>query len=244
VFYKRETIATHDARLSNHTRRHIVVLALTLPSLTAVAAEPVPAFLEPLLADGPARTTSQVLLMVRGLAESGACARSDFYSAEVMHALLGEATNVRVDEYSTLTSVSARSLQALITDDSNLSPTLEYLKGGWLGARKPQERHRWPHACYLDATFWGEMPGLDYPSVRSVLGEGQRDDKAENSRDSHKAAHAWGGPPLRKQGSMSGAIMQYRAGSASITLTFDSNEKLHHVVASWPNDVPVPDIPR
>jgi hypothetical protein len=92
----------------------------------------------------------------------------------------------------------------------------------------------------MTVMFWGEMEGLDYPSVKAVLGEGERDKRAEMGRDVQASAHPWGKPALPKNDLMSDAIIRYRVGAGSLTLNFDFHGKLHDMFVSWPNDVTVP----
>jgi hypothetical protein len=114
------------------------------------------------------------------------------------------------------------------------------LKGVWLEARRPKGEHQREAACFLTATFWGEMAGLDYPSIKVFLGEGERDAKAEMRRDVHAGMHPWGKSTILKDDVMGDAIINYRAGAGSFTLNFDPHGKLHEVFVSWPNGVTVP----
>src|SRR5262249_27131148 len=115
-------------------------------------------------------------------------------------------------------------------------------RGVGLEARRPKvEPNQWQAACFLTVTFFGEMPGLDYPSIKTLLGEGERDVQAERRRDVMIGVHPWGRPPsVHKDDVMGEAIINYRAGTGAMTLNFDLHGKLHEVVVSWPKDVAVP----
>jgi hypothetical protein len=136
---------------------------------------------------------------------------------------------------------STHGLQDLVTADDESTRQSPYLKGVWLEARRPKGDHQWQAACFLSVTFWGEMAGLDYPSIKALLGEGERDRKAELSRDVNAGVHPWGRPPtVHKDDPMGDAIINYRAGAGSLVLNFDLHGKLHEIVVSWPNGVTVP----
>jgi hypothetical protein len=80
-----------------HIPRGILPWLLALPLISA-AAQPIPPFLAPILANGRPRTVDQVLLLARAIAESGACAREELYSVPVMQALFGEGSDAKVNE--------------------------------------------------------------------------------------------------------------------------------------------------
>jgi hypothetical protein len=226
-----------------HIRRHMLAWILALPLIPA-GAQPIPPFLEPILANGRPRTVAQVLLLTRKLAESGACARAEFYSAPVMRALFGEGSDAKVNESPYTIVASSHGLQELVTADDESTRQSPYLKGVWLDVRRPTGESQFRAACFLSVTFWGEMAGLDHPSIKALLGEGERDTKAERDRDVMIGVHPWGRPPtVYKDDVMGEAIINYRAGAGSLTLNFDLHGKLHEVFVSWPNGMAVPNTP-
>ena len=117
-----------------HVRRHMLAWVLALPLIPA-GAQPIPSFLEPILAKGRPRTTAQVLLLTRELAESGACARPEFYSVPVMHALLGESSDAKVNESPYTIVAFTHGLQELVTADDESTRQSPHMKGVWLDVR-------------------------------------------------------------------------------------------------------------
>ncbi len=217
----------------------MIALALAVPSIQAWA-QSIPPFLEPLLVNGPPRSTGEVLLLVRGLAEAGACARADFYSVPVMGALLGPGSDANVADYASRITASTHGLQALVFADDDFTKQSPGSRGVWLEARKPKENARWDAACFLDVTFRGQMSHLDYPSIKAVLGEGERNRKAEVQRDLYVMMHAREQPIRPNDDPMGGAIIDYSAGAGSLTLNFDRHGNLWTIHVSWPSDVTVP----
>jgi hypothetical protein len=225
-----------------HIRCFMIALALSVASIQA-GAQSLPAFLEPLLINGPPRSTAEVILLVRGLAETGACARANFYSVPVMRALFGPGSDAKVTEYTSRISASTHGLQELVLADDDFTRQSPNSRGVWLDARRPRGDGRWDAACFLNATFRGQMSRLDYPSIKAVLGEGERNKKAEMARDLHIIMHARGKPIAVNDDPMGGAIIDYPAGAGSLTTTFDKHGKLWRIDVSWPNDVAVPTFP-
>jgi hypothetical protein len=226
-----------------HIRHRVLAWILALPLIPA-GAQPIPPFLEPILANGPPRTVAQVLLLTRKLAESGACARAELYSVPVMRALFGEGSDAKVNESPYTIVASSHGLQELVTADDESTRQSPYLQGVWLEVRRPTSESQFRAACFLSVTFWGEMAGLDYPSSKALLGEGERDTKAERDRDVMIGVHPWGRPPTVYEDDVMGeAIINYRAGAGSLTLSFDLHGKLHEVFVSWPNGMAVPNTP-
>lgn len=222
-----------------HIRCLMIALALSVSSIQT-GAQSLPAFLQPLLVNGPPRSTAEVILLVRGLAEVGACARPSFYSVPVMRALFGHGSDAKVTEYTSRITASTHGLQKLVLAEDEFTRQSPNSRGVWLDARRPRGDGRWDAACFLNATFRGQMSQLDYPSIKAVLGEGERNKKAEMARDLHILMHARGKPIRANDDPMGGAIIDYSAGAGSLTLTFDRHGKLWTIDVSWPNDVAVP----
>ena len=182
----------------------------------------------------PPETIPQLLHLLVKLARSGVFSRWDFYTPDNMQRLFGTHVVSNVDDDGIVTMISAHGYLNLVAGSDESTRLLPYLSGIWISASKPDANSA-PFCCRLDVEFWGDIPGLDFRSVTTVLGSRWREDRETEWQIETSRAEPFNPPPKPTTGYMADSVIVYESYPATrISLTFDSAGRLHSFYAEWP----------